>query len=186
MTTVSNVIMSEVGERYARALLDLAQQAGELKSVQADVDALGAIFSESADLAETLSSPLHGEAEKAAVLSALTDRLGARDLTCKFIAVAVKNGRAGDISAMLGAFSVLTERMRGAVSARVITADALAPAQHKDLAAALKSALDLDVDIHTEVRPDILGGLIVRVGSRMFDSSLHTKLEGLRNTMKEA
>jgi len=178
--------MSEAGERYARALFDLAQEAGVLEAVEADVDALGAAFAETADLAEALSSPLYGAAEKAAVLSALADKLGAQDLTKKFIAVAAQNGRAGDISAMLSAFKVLAARMRGAVSAEVITADALTQTQQKELTAALKTALGQDVDIRTEVRSDILGGLIVKVGSRMFDSSLRTKLEGLRNTMKEA
>lgn len=178
--------MSEAGERYARALFDLAQEAGVLESVEADVDALSAAFAEADDLAIALASPLYSAAEKAAVLTALADKLGTQDLTKKFIAVAAQNGRGGDISVMLAAFKVLAARERGEASAEVITADALTATQMKELTAALKTALGQDVDIRTEVRPDILGGLIVKVGSRMFDSSLRTKLEGLRNTMKEA
>ena len=186
MTTVDNAIMSEAGERYARALFDLAEEAGAAEAVEKDVDALGAVLADSDDLREALTSPLYGAAEKASVLSALADKLGAQDLTKKFIAVAAHNGRSGDIKDMLRAFKVLAALKRGATSAEVTTADELTATQLKELTAALKTALGQDVDIRTQVRPDILGGLIVKVGSRMFDSSLRTKLEGLRNTMKEA
>ncbi|WP_306015195.1 F0F1 ATP synthase subunit delta [Oceanicaulis sp. MMSF_3324] len=186
MTTVDNAIMSEAGERYARALFDLAEEAGAAEAVEKDVDALGAVLADSDDLRDALTSPLYGAAEKSSVLSALAEKLGAQDLTKKFIAVAAHNGRASDITDMLRAFKVLAALKRGATSAVVTTADELTATQLKELTAALKTALGQDVDIRTQVRPDILGGLIVKVGSRMFDSSLRTKLEGLRNTMKEA
>ena len=84
MTTVDNAIMSEAGERYARALFDLAEEAGAAEAVEKDVDALGAVLADSADLRDALTSPLYGAAEKSAVLSALADKLGAQDLTKKF------------------------------------------------------------------------------------------------------
>lgn len=186
MTTVNDAITSEAGERYALALFELADEAGALDSVEADVDALSAAFAESADLARVLSSPLYKTGEKAAVLTALADTLKLSELTGRFAAVTARNGRAGDLKDMLRAFKALAARKRGATSAEVVTADALTQAQLKELKTALKTALGQDVEIRTEVRPEIIGGLIVKVGSRMFDSSLSTKLEGLRNTLKEA
>lgn len=186
MTTVNDAIMSEAGERYALALFDLAEEAGALKAAEADVDALSAAFAESEELAGVLSSPLYKAGEKASVLNALAEKLGLQDLTRRFVGVVAANGRAGDLKDVLRAYKVLAARKRGATSAEVVTADALTQTQLKELTASLKTALGQDVEIRTEVRPEIIGGLIVKVGSRMFDSSLSTKLEGLRNTLKEA
>eukprot|EP00933_Yihiella_yeosuensis_P026924 TRINITY_DN20892_c0_g1_i1.p2 TRINITY_DN20892_c0_g1~~TRINITY_DN20892_c0_g1_i1.p2 ORF type:complete len:103 (-),score=9.43 TRINITY_DN20892_c0_g1_i1:172-480(-) len=102
------------------------------------------------------------------------------------MAVTARNGRAGDLKNILRAFKVLAAKRRGTSSADVISADPLTATQIKELKTALKTALGRDVEIRTEVREDIIGGLIVKVGSRMFDSSLKSKLEGLRKTMKEA
>lgn len=186
MTPSEDVITGEAGERYARALFELAEEAGALATVETDVDTLLAAFAESADLARALASPVFKGAEKAAALSALSDKLKLNKLTTDFLAVTARNGRAGDLNKILRAFKALAARRRGSSSADVISADPLTATQLKELKTALKTALGRDVEIRTEVREDIIGGLIVKVGSRMFDSSLKTKLEGLRKTMKEA
>ena len=186
MTPSEDVITGEAGERYARALFELADEAGDLAKVETDVDALMAAFAESAELARALASPVFKGAEKAAALAAVSGKLKLTKLTSDFLAVAARNGRAGDLKEILRAFKALAARRRGSSSADVISADPLTAAQLKELSAALKTALGRDVEIRTEVREDIIGGLIVKVGSRMFDSSLKTKLEGLRKTMKEA
>jgi len=186
VTAIDTAITGGAGARYARALFELAAEAGALKPVESDVDTLGAALAESGELRAALKSPVYTAGDKAAALNALAGKLGLGELTARFVAVAARNGRAGDLEDAVRAFKALAARERGEVSAGVISADALTQAQLKELKAALKTALGKDVDIRTQVRPDILGGLIVKVGSRMFDSSLRTKLEGLRKTMKEA
>lgn len=186
MTTQIDAITGEVGERYARALFELADDAGELAAVENDVDALSAALGESEALRRALISPVHKAAEKANVLKALADKLALNALTARFLGVVANNGRSGDISKMLRAFKALAATRRGSATADVVTADAMTPAQLKELTTALKTALGRDVEVRTEVREDLIGGLIVQIGSRMFDSSLKSRLEGLRKTMKEA
>ena len=186
VTTQSDAITGEAGERYARALFELAEDAGALAAVEKDVDALLAALAESAELSRALTSPIHAAEAKGKALAALADALKAQDLTKNFLGVLADNRRAGDLKAVLRAFKIIAARRRGSATADVVTADALTQAQLKELQTALKTALGRDVEIRTEVREELIGGLIVKVGSRMFDSSLKTKLEGLRKTMKEA
>lgn len=186
MTTQEDAITGEAGERYARALFELAEEAGALAAVEKDVDGLLGAFTQSDELARTLTSPIYGSASKAAAMDALSDALGVGELTRKFVGVVAQNGRAGDLKMVLRAFKIIAARKRGSVTADVISADTLTQAQLKELTTALKTALGRDVEVRTEVREDLIGGLIVKVGSRMFDSSLKSKLEGLRKTMKEA
>jgi len=186
VTTQSDAITGEAGERYARALFELAEDAGALAAVEKDVDALLEALGESAELARALTSPIYGAESKSKALAALADKLKAKDLTKQFLGVVADNGRAGDLKPVLRAFKIIAARRRGSATADVVSADALTQAQLKELQTALKNALGRDVEIRTEVREDLIGGLIVQVGSRMFDSSLKTKLEGLRKTMKEA
>lgn len=186
MTTQTDAITSEAGERYALALYGLAEESGALSAVEADVATLSSALSECEDLRRAIASPVYKAVEKAAALKALADKLKLNDLTARFIGVAAQNGRSHDLPVILRAFKALAARRRGAVTADVVTADALTQTQLKELTTALKTALGQDVEIRTEVREDLIGGLIVKIGSRMFDSSLKSKLEGLRKTMKEA
>lgn len=186
MTTLEDAITGEAGERYARALFELADEAGALAPVEKDVDALLAALNASSELARALASPIYSSTGKAGVLTALADKLGAQTLTANFLSVLARNGRARDLRGVLRAFKITAARRRGSATADVTSADTLTAAQLKELTTALKTALGRDVEVRTQVREDLIGGLIVQVGSRMFDSSLKTKLEGLRKTMKEA
>ncbi|MEO1039194.1 MAG: F0F1 ATP synthase subunit delta [Pseudomonadota bacterium] len=186
MNTGESAITSEAGERYARALFELADEAGSLDAVEKEVAALGSAFAESADLRRAMSSPLFKAEQKAAAINALAEKLGLGDLVRNFVAVMARNGRAHEAPAAARAFQALMAKRRGATSADVASADPLTAAQLKELGTALKSALGRDVEVRTEVRPELIGGLIVKVGSRMFDSSLRTKLDGVRKAMKEA
>jgi F-type H+-transporting ATPase subunit delta len=186
VTTLQDAITSEAGERYARAMYELADEADAVAAVEKDVDAFLAAFVESAELSAALTSPIYGATGKAAALAALADALKAQTLTRNFLSVLARNGRARDLKDVLRAFKIIAARRRGTATADVTSADPLTQAQLKELNTALKTALGRDVEIRTQVREDLIGGLIVTVGSRMFDSSLKTKLEGLRKTMKEA
>ena len=186
MTAGEDVITGEAGERYARALFELAQEAESLDETERDVDALAEAFAESTDLRRAVKSPIFTRDDKAAALDAVGEKLGLSDTVRNFVAVAAANGRGADLPDMVRAFKRMTAAERGATSADVASADKLTATQLKELQAALKTALGRDVEIRTEVRPELIGGLVVKVGSRMFDSSLRTKLEGMRNAMKEA
>ena len=159
MTSAGNAISNEAAQRYARALFDLALETKALAKAEADMAALG---------------------------EALAKALKLSPLGTKFIGVVARNGRAGDLPAMTAAFAALAAGHRGAITADIASADALTATQLKELTTALKTALGREVEIRAEVRPELIGGLTVKVGSRMFDSSLRTKLDGGKQAMKEA
>lgn len=186
MTTGENAITGEAGKRYAKALFELAEEANALDATEKDVALIGEAFGESPELRLVAASPLYAREDKAKALSALADKLSLSQTTKNFVAVMAANGRAGDLPDAVRAFKAMAAKRRGATTADVVSADKLTAAQIKDLQAALKSALGHEVEVRAEVNPELIGGLIVKVGSRMFDSSLRTKLEGMRNAMKEA
>lgn len=186
MTTAGNAISNEAAQRYARALFDLALETKALAAAEADMAALGAAFGESGELSRAVASPMHKAGDKVKALDALARALKLSALGSKFIGVVARNGRAADLPAMTVAFAALAAEHRGAITADIASADALTAAQLKELTAALKTALGRDVEVRAEIRPELIGGLTVKVGSRMFDSSLRTKLDGVKQAMKEA
>ncbi|WP_019960217.1 F0F1 ATP synthase subunit delta [Woodsholea maritima] len=186
MSTGQHAITGEASKRYAKALFDLALEANALDSVERDMDAFGAAFDAEESLAKALASPVVSSEEKGRVISALAEKMGVSDIIKNYVRVVAQNGRAGLLQETITAFKARLATHRGAVTADVTSADALTATQLKELGAALKNALGRDVEIRTQVREDLIGGLIIQVGSRMFDSSLSTKLERMRNAMKEA
>jgi F-type H+-transporting ATPase subunit delta len=179
---------SEVGARYARALLDLAVETGVLAAVEADIAGLKAMVAESADLRTLIASPkFDAEAKaKAKALQAVAARAGASETTKKFLGLLAVNRRANALPAVIEAFQRLAAARRGLTLAKVTTAAPLTKTQAKDLSAALAAALGGDPQIETAVDPAILGGLKVRVGSRLYDASLKTKLDSLKFALKRA
>ena len=186
MNTGEDAKTASAAGRYATALFDLAKTSGAADAVEADLSAFRAALAESSELAEALASPLYPSEEKAGVLAALAEKGGFHELTRNAFGVAAENGRAGELGALASVYAALAAKDRGVVSAEVATAAALTKKQTEALAASLKGAFGHDIEVRTEVRPELLGGLIVKVGSRMFDSSLRTKLDGMKNAMKEA
>lgn len=177
---------TDVGERYAQALFELALQADAIAAVEKDLKALDAARLESADLRRLLASPLTPQSDKAKGLVAVAEALGVSELTRRFVGVLSNNGRAGALGPVVKAFAQLAADHRGAVAAEVITAVPLTPAQAEGVAAALRQALGKDPELSTRVDPAILGGLKVRVGSRLFDASLRSKLDSLKFALKRA
>ena len=186
MNTGEDAMTANAAGRYATALFELAKTSGAADAVEADLSAFRAALAESSELAEALASPLYSADEKTGVLVALADKAGFNDLTKNAFGVAARNGRAGELGDMAKTFAALAAADRGVVAADVVTAAALTKKQTEALAASLKSAFGREIEERTDVRPELLGGLIVKVGSRMFDSSLRTKLDGMKNAMKEA
>jgi F-type H+-transporting ATPase subunit delta len=177
---------TDVGARYALALFDLAKDQNEIAPVESDLKALKALLRESADLRTLLGSPTFDAEAKGKGLSAVADRAGFHATTKKFLGFLAQQRRASSLASVITSFEALAAAHRGAVSAQVTTAIALTPEQAKGLQAALRQALGRDPEIETRVDPSILGGLKVRVGSRLFDASLRAKLDSLKFALKRA
>ena len=177
---------NDVGARYAHALFELAQAQGALAAVEGDLATLKAAREESAELRRFLASPVFNAEQKAKVLAAVARKVGAHALTLKFLGLLAANNRASALPAVVAAFQRLAADKRGAIAAEVTTAIALTAAQVKGVASALRQALGKDPEITTRVDPAILGGMRVRVGSRLFDASLKSKLDSLKYALKRA
>lgn len=182
----SDVITGEAPKRYAQALLELAEEAKSLKKVEKDVKTLKALFAKSADLTQMASSPVVALDDKVAALTAVAKKAKVSPLTTQFIGTVAKNRRAHEIPAMLASFEDMVARRKGSQVAKVTSAQKLTAAQLTSLKSNLKKNLGRPVDVETSVDPDLLGGFIVRIGSRLYDSSLKTKLGDLKIALKEA
>ena len=177
---------SNVGDRYARALFDLANDENNLAPVERDLKSLKAMYADSRDFRTLLASPVFGVEDKAKGLGAIAAKAGLSATTRKFLGLLAANRRAGALPAVITAFQALAAGQRGEVSAQVTTALPLTAAQASGVAAALRTALGKDPQIETRVDPSILGGIKVRVGSRLFDASLRSKLDSLKFALKRA
>jgi F-type H+-transporting ATPase subunit delta len=177
---------SNVGERYAQALFDLASDEKSTAAVEADLKSLKAAMAESRDLQILLASPAFTADVKGAGLSAIAAQARFHPTTVKFLGLLAANGRASALGAVIRAFEALSATARGVVSAQVVTATPLTDAQGRGVAAALRQALGKDPEIETRVDPSILGGIKVQVGSRLFDASLRSKLDSLKFALKRA
>jgi len=177
---------TEVGARYARALFDLAKEQDLIGSVDADLKSLKAMIADSADLRALLHSPAFDAQAKGKGLAALAGAAQFNPLTVKFLAFLNAQRRVGAIGAVITSFEALSAAHRGVVSALVTTAVPLSDEQLKGLTAALRLSLGKDPDIETRVDPALLGGLKVRVGSRLYDASLKSKLDSLKFALKRA
>lgn len=177
---------SNVGSRYAQALFDLANDEKKLAAVEADLKSLKNMRAESADFRALLSSPAFSADDKGRAIAALADKGKFNATTKKFLGLLAANGRLAALPAVITAFEGLSAKARGAVSAQVVTAVPLSAAQSKGVAQALRTALGKDPEIETRVDPSILGGIKVRVGSRLFDASLRSKLDSLKFALKRA
>jgi F-type H+-transporting ATPase subunit delta len=175
-----------VGSRYAQALFDLASEQNAVAAVEADLKSLKAALADSKDLRTLVSSPAFSAEDKGKGLVALGAKAKFDMTTLKFLGLLAANGRAATLPEVIEAFAKLSAAARGAVSAEVTTALPLTAAQTKGVAAALRQALGKDPEITTRVDPAILGGLKVKVGSRLFDASLKSKLDSLKFALKRA
>jgi len=184
--TDSQAVVSQAAERYASALFDLAQDAGQTDAVAADLAGFRTALSESADLQRLIASPLYDAEQKARALAAVGEAAGFSPLTRKFLGMAAANRRADELAEAAGAFLDMVARAKGHSRARVVSAAPLDATETDKLKSSLRAVMGRDVELDQAVDPSLLAGLRVRVGSRLFDSSLRAKLEGLRSAMKEA
>ena len=175
---------SGLSGRYASALFDLADEAKALDQVSGDLTDLGSMIADSADLAHLLSSPVISRDDQAASLVEIAKKAEFAELTQNFIGVVVANGRAFALPDIVKAFQAILAARRGEVTAEVVSAKALSDAQTSEIADQLKQAVGSPVALEAKVDPSLLGGLVVKLGSRMIDTSLKSKLQQLRLAMK--
>jgi len=174
-----------VAGRYASALFELADNARALDQVAQDLDTFKKLLAESPELTRLIASPVIGRDLQGKALLAVLDAAGIKGLTRNFIGTVAANGRARELPGMATAFLAELARRRGETTAEVTSAVPLTPAQTQQLGDVLRSVLGGSrVSIDARVDPDVLGGLVVKVGSRLFDSSIRSKLARLQLAMK--
>jgi F-type H+-transporting ATPase subunit delta len=179
-----NSSQHELAERYAKAVFELADEAKDLDTVAEDLRTLKAMLGESEDLARLVRSPVIGRREQAKAMAALAERAGFSGLTRKFLGAVAMNRRLFAIRAIIDAYLAELAARRGEVTARVTAARDLTEAQRDALAAALRDLAGGKVALEVDVDPGILGGLVVRLGSRMYDNSVASKLRRMQLAMK--
>jgi F-type H+-transporting ATPase subunit delta len=175
-------IIAGMAGRYATALFELALESRKLAQVEKDLNRFQQLLDSSVDLQRLVESPVFSAEDQARALEAILQRAGIKGVCANFLGLVAANRRLFAVRDIFRAFRALTARHRGEVTAQVTTATALSPAQAKRLAAVLESSIGSDVQIDTRLDPSLLGGLVVKVGSRMIDK---TKLDNLKLAMKE-
>jgi F-type H+-transporting ATPase subunit delta len=178
-------MMASVAGRYASALFELAQEQSQLAVVEGDLANIQALLDESEDLRRLVRSPVFSADNQTLALVAVLGRMGASELAQNFVKLLVRNRRLFALGDMIEAFRTLAARARGEVEADVTSAATLTQEQLEALKDTLNASLGQDVQVNTRVDPSLLGGLVVKIGSRMIDSSLRTKLASLKMRMKE-
>ena len=170
--------------RYATALFELADEQNALDQVADDLRALSELIDENDDLNRMVRSPVISRSEQGAAMDAILAQAGASDLTRKFIGLTSANRRLFALMDIIKGYLLILAGRRGELTADVTSAQPLNDKQTQDLLDVLKRAVGGNVSLNTTVDPDLLGGLVVKIGSRMVDSSLSTKLQQLRLAMR--
>ncbi|MGB8315686.1 MAG: F0F1 ATP synthase subunit delta [Aestuariivirga sp.] len=176
--------ISGVPGRYGAALFELASEAKSVDQVAGDLTSFQTMLAASVDLQRLVRSPVFSGEDQLAALEALCAKAGISGLALNFIKLVAKNRRLPALSDAITAFMALVALAKGEVAAEVTSAEKLSDKHIKDIKVALKSAMGQDVLLSTKVDSSILGGLIVKVGSKMMDNSLKTKLQNLKIAMK--
>ena len=172
--------------RYASALFDLAREGSALDDVASDLEAVDAMIDRSADLARLVRSPVIPREDQGQAIDVVLEAAGIGDLARRFIGLVARNRRLFALRDMMAAYRTLLADHRGQTTARVTSARPLTDEQIARIESRLAGIVDQEISLTTDVDESLLGGLVVRVGSRMIDSSLKTKLQGMRTAMKEA
>jgi F-type H+-transporting ATPase subunit delta len=177
--------VSGVAERYALSLFELAREEGSIDTVESELNQFQALIDENADFRRLVESPAFTSAEQLSAMAAIVSAVGASALTANFLKVIATNRRLFVLPGIVRSFRAKAAEHRGEVDASVISANALSDTQRRELAEALGQFAGKTVTMHESVDPSILGGLIVKIGSRQIDTSLRTKLNSLKLALKE-
>jgi F-type H+-transporting ATPase subunit delta len=173
-----------VALRYAKALIDLAEESKSLKAVESDLADLATMLTESADLRAMIASPVISRKDQQAVMTEISKKAGFNKLTLNFLKTLAENRRLSALTKMIEAVRLDLAKRRGEMKAIVQVAQDLTAAQRTELEEALSKSAGVAVSVEVKVEPSILGGMIVTMGSHMIDDSVARKLERLRITME--
>jgi F-type H+-transporting ATPase subunit delta len=172
--------------RYATALFELARDEKSIDAVKADLDKFAAMLADSADLARLVRSPVFSADIQGKALAAVLEKAGITGITANFLKVLTANRRLFAVNDVTRDFRALVAKFKGEATADVTVAEPLSDKNLDALKTALKSVTGKDVALNVKIDPSIIGGLVVKLGSRMVDSSLRTKLNSIKHAMKEA
>lgn len=184
MSEASSTVTGAAG-RYATALFELARDTSALDAASKEVAAVKAALADSAELSGALSNPSISRDAMKAAMAALGEKMGLSDLMRKFLGLMAANRRLAELPAALSAFETLAAAERGEATATVTAAAPLTDAQAADLQKALAASAGKTVHMTVDVDPDLIGGLVVQMGSKMIDASTRSKLARLSQAMKE-
>jgi F-type H+-transporting ATPase subunit delta len=177
--------VTAVAKRYAGSLFDLALESKSIAAVEKDLGRLEALIHGSADLGRLMTSPVFSADEQVKAVGAICAKAKITGLVANFLRVTARNRRLFSVAGMITAFRQFAAEHRGEIAADVTSAHALSAAQEKELKDTLKSVAGKDVAFKVAVDPSLLGGLVVKMGSRQIDTSLRTKLSSLKLSLKE-
>ena len=177
-------IQASLAGRYASALFELASEGGVVSAVESDLETLSEALRESAELRALIRNPEVSREALGRVLSGLGDTLALSELTRNFLGVLAQNRRVGELPAVIRAFRSIAAAQRGEVTAEVASAHALTDDQLAALEHKLRARQGRTVKLRTRVEPDLLGGLVVTIGSQRIDSSIRSRLNSLAQAMK--
>ena len=178
-------ISTGIAARYASAVFDLAKEGKAIAGLEKDVDALDAVMADSAELQTLLTSPLYSREEQGVAIGAVAKKMKLSETTSNVLALMASKRRLFVLPQLVSTLRAQIAELKGEVTAEVTSAKALTKAQSDKLAKTLKAQVGADVKIKATVDETIIGGLIVKVGSKMIDTSIKSKLNALQNTMKE-
>lgn len=177
-------LISGLAGRYATALFELAQEERAVEALERDLAALQTMIAASSDLTRLVRAPVFSRDEQKKGMDALLRRMEAAPLTVRFVLLLATKGRLFVLTDAIRAFDLLVAKSRGEIRAQVTSARQLNDSEISELKTVLKARLGREARLDAKVDPSLLGGLVVKVGSRMIDSSLRTKLDGLRAAMR--
>ncbi|MEM9970431.1 MAG: F0F1 ATP synthase subunit delta [Pseudomonadota bacterium] len=178
-------LSSGIASRYATAVFELAKDAGELETLEGDVDAVHAALTDSADLRDLITNPVYTRDEQGAAIGAVAEQMGLSETLANTLRLMASKRRLFVMPHLMNSLRDLIADEKGEVTAEVQSARALSDAQQSKLAETLKASVGKDVKMNVTVDEALIGGLVVKVGSRMIDTSVRSKLAALQNTMKE-
>lgn len=178
-------ISTGIAARYATAMFELASEAKALPALEGDVDALDAALSESADLRDLIHSPIYSREQTAAAIGGVADAMKLQAMTGNTLRLMAEKRRLFVLPALLAELRARIADHKGEVTAEVTSAKALTKTQLDKLTKSLKAQVGKTVTVKATVDEQIIGGLVVKIGSKMIDTSVRSKLNALQNTMKE-
>ncbi|MDF1717586.1 MAG: F0F1 ATP synthase subunit delta [Antarcticimicrobium sp.] len=178
-------ISAGIAERYATAIFEIAKENNDLAGLETGLNDLAAGLDDSADLRNMMSSPIYSRADQEAAITAVAEKMGIAEVLRKSLALMAQKRRLFVVPQLIAALRGLIAEERGEVTADVVSAKALTKAQTEKLAKTLTARVGKTVNLNATVDESLIGGLVVKVGSKMIDTSIRSKLASLQNAMKE-